>query len=128
MVGGVPDVAARPEAEFVLTVVDVDPLRATIRASGELDLAARAPLAELLQQQQTAGRRVIRLDLSEATFLDCSCVGVLVAAHRRCLELQGLLVLTDLHACAARILRVTGLDDSLFIEPAGRRPLQPLAS
>lgn len=118
--------SARPA--FRLTVVDLDPLRATIRAEGELDLAARRPLAELLEQQQIAGRRVISLDLSEVTFLDCSCVGVLVAAHHRFLELHGLLVLTDVGARVAPILRVTGLADRLFIAPTGARPSRPRAS
>jgi anti-anti-sigma factor len=113
---------------YRLTVLDLDPLRATIRAAGELDLAARDPLAELLRQQQTAGRRVIRLDLSEVIFLDCSCVGVVVAAHRRFVELHGLLVLTDINASVARMLRLTGLEDSLFIEPARATPARPLAS
>ena len=118
--------SARPG--FRLTVVDLDPLRATIRAAGELDLAARGPLAELLEQLLVAGRRVISLDLSEVTFLDCSCVGVLVAAHHRFLELRGLLVLTDVDAPVARILRATGLDDSLFLTPTVARPSRPRAS
>jgi anti-anti-sigma factor len=111
-----------------LTVADLDPLRATIRAAGEFDLAAREPLAELLEEQLVAGRRLISLDLSEVTFLDCSCVGVLVAAHNRFLELHGLLVLTDIDARVARILRVTGLEDSLFIAPTRARPSRPRAS
>jgi anti-anti-sigma factor len=118
--------SARPG--FRLTVVDLDPLRATLWAAGELDLAARGPLSELLEQQLIAGRRVISLDLSEVTFLDCSCVGVLVAAHHRFLELHGLLVLTDIDARVARILRATGLEDSLFIAPTGARPSRPRAS
>ena len=55
------------------------------------------------------------------TFLDCSCVGVLVAAHHRFLELRGLLVLNDVDERAARILRATGLEDSLFIAPTPAR-------
>ena len=118
--------SARPGFRF--TVVDLDPLHATIRAAGELDLAAREPLAEVLQQQQIAGRRVICLDLSEVTFLDCSCVGVIVAAHHRFLELGGRLVLTDVNATVERILRVTGLEDSLFIASTSARPSRPRAS
>ena len=113
---------------FHLTVVELDPRRATIRAAGELDLAAREPLAELIQQQQLAGRRVISLDFSEVTFLDSSCVGVLVAAHRRLLERHGLLVLHDVDARIARTLRVTGQEDSLFIAPTRARPSRPRAS
>ena len=118
--------SARPGVRF--TVVDPDLLHATIRAAGELDLAAGEPLAEVVQQQQIAGRRVICLDLSEVTFLDCSCVGVIVAAHHRFLELGGRLVLTDLNATVERILTVTGLEDSLFIASTSARPSRPRAS
>lgn len=113
---------------FQLTVVELAPRRATIRAAGELDLAAREPLAELLQQQQMAGRRVISLDFSEVTFLDSSCVGVLVAAHHRLLARHGLLVLHDVNARIARTLRVTGQEDCLFIAPTRARPSRPRAS
>jgi anti-anti-sigma factor len=113
---------------FQLTVVELDPLRATIRAAGELDLAAKAPLAELLQQQQLAGRRVISLDFSAVTFLDSSCVGVLVKAHLHLLECHGLLVLHNVDARIARTLRVTGQEDSLFIAPTRVRPSRPRAS
>jgi anti-anti-sigma factor len=117
---------ARPG--YRLPVGDLEPVRATLRAAGELDLTARDPLAELLEQQLVAGRGVIRLDLGELTFLDCSCVGVLVAAHRRYLELHGLEVLADIAARVTRILRLTGLKDSLFIEPTGAGPSRSLAS
>ena len=118
--------SARPA--FQLTVVDLDPLRVTIRVAGELDLVAREPLLQMLEQQQLAGRRVIILDFSEVTFLDCSCVGVLVAAHNRLLELHGLLVLHDVDVRVARVLRVTGLEDILFLAPTQARPSQPRAS
>ena len=112
---------------FQLTVVELDPRRATIRAAGELDLAAREPLAELLQQQQMAGRRVISLDFSEVTFLDSSCVCVLwrrPPPPRAC----GLLVLHDVDARIARTLRVTGKEDCLFIAPTHARPSRPRPS
>jgi anti-sigma B factor antagonist len=122
------DLSVRPDIWFRLTVVDADPLRATIRAAGELDLAASGPLAELLAQQQIEGRRVISLDLSEVTFLDCSCLSVLVTAHHRLLERHGLLVLAEVDGCVARILRLTGLADRLFIAPIPERRSAPLAS
>jgi anti-anti-sigma factor len=100
---------------FDLTVVDLDPLRAAICAVGELDLAARDALAEVLQEQEDAGRRIVRLDLSHVTFLDCSCLGVLVSSHQRFLELHGLLVLTVTDGSVVRLLEMTGLGESLFV-------------
>jgi anti-sigma B factor antagonist len=114
---GLETLPAEPDTAFALTVVDLDPMRASLRAVGEFDLAAREDLAELLQQQETARRRIVWLDLSQVTFLDCSCLGVLVASHHRLLALHGLLVLTGVDAHVARMLKITGLDDRLFVVP-----------
>jgi anti-sigma B factor antagonist len=120
--------SARPDSAFRLRVVDTDPLRASIRAAGELDLAARDSLTELLQEQLLAGRRVINFDLSEVTFLDCSCIGVLVGAHHRFLERHGLLILAGIDARVARVLKLTGLDGKLFIAPTPTGCITPVAS
>ena len=119
---GVPTLNVLPDAAFDLAVVDLDPLRAAICAVGEFDLAARDDLAEALQQQETAGRRIVRLDVSRVTFLDCSCLGVIVASHQRFLELHGLLVITGVDGAVARILTITGLAERLFIVPADQDP------
>jgi anti-anti-sigma factor len=115
-------IVRRPDTWFDLTVVDLGPMRAAICAFGELDLAARPALAEGLQQQQDAGRRFVRLDLSGVTFLDCSCLGVLVAFHHRFLELHGLLILTGVNAHVARLLTLIGLHDTLFVIPDDQEP------
>lgn len=119
---GVPTLIAEPGTGFELTVVDLDPLRAAICVVGELDLAARDELSAVLQQLQDSGRRIVRLDLSAAAFLDCSCLGVLVAAHRRFLDLHGLLVLSGVTGIVARVLEITGLDETLFIVPGDQDP------
>jgi anti-anti-sigma factor len=98
---GVPTFAAEAGAGFGFTVVDLDSLRAVICAVGELDLAARDALAEVLDQQAKADRNIIHLDLSQVTFIDCSCLGVLVAAHQRMLDRHGLLAHRHRHLCRA---------------------------
>jgi anti-sigma B factor antagonist len=123
---GAPALKVLPRTAFELTVVDLDPLRAAICAVGEFDLAARDDLAEALQKQETARRRIVRIDLSQVTFLDCSCLGVIVASHHRLLKLRGLLVLTGVDAAVARILKITGLEDHLFIVPADQDPFGSL--
>lgn len=109
---------ADPDTGYELTVVDLDPLRAAIHAAGDLDLAARQDLAEVLRDQEDAGRRVVWLDLAQVTFLDCSCLAVLVASHHRFRDLRGLLVLRGVGDNVARILKITGLDDALFVVAA----------
>lgn len=107
---------------YDLTVVDLDPLRAAICAVGEFDLAARPALVGVLRQQQSAGRRFVRLDLSGVTFLDCTCLGVLVEFHHSLLELHGLLILTGVGTHVARLLTVTDLDSTLFVAPDDQDP------
>lgn len=117
---GVPTLVSEPCPRFEFTVVDLDPLRAAVRAVGDLDLAARDALTEILDQQDDAHRHIVHLDLSQVTFMDSSCLGALVAAHHRLLARQGLLVLTGVDNCVARVLKLTGLDNLLFIVPAGQ--------
>jgi anti-sigma B factor antagonist len=119
---GVPTLVTEPDSGFELTVLDLDPLRAAIRAVGGFDVAAREALAEILGQHENARRRIVRLDLSHVTFLDSSCLEVLVASHHRFLELHGLLVLTGVGGSVARLLKITGLDARLFIVPADQDP------
>lgn len=115
---GVPTLDTESFPSFEFTVVDLDPRRAAVRAVGELDLAARDALTEVLDQQDDVHRHIVHLDLSQVTFIDCSCLGALVAAHHRLLARQGLLVLVGVSDRVARVLALTDLDNLLFIVPA----------
>ena len=119
---GVRTLVAEADLGFELTVVALDPLRAAICAVGELDLAARDALADVLHQQEVARRRVVRVDLSKVTFIDCACLGILVASHYRFLHRHGLLVLTGVDARIERVFKVAGLADRLFIVPTEQDP------
>ena len=114
---------AEPRTCYELIVAVHGPLRTTIRAVGELDLTARDDLAHVLRQQEGAPSRVVQLDVSHVTFLDCTCLGVLVGAHHRLLELHELLVLAGVNAVVDRMLRATGLDGTLSVVPTGQDPL-----
>lgn len=128
MSGLQPAVAGR-DCGYALTVVDLDPLRAVIEAAGELDLAARQDLGDALRHHEDARRRFLRLDLSRVTFLDCSCLGVICAAHVRLLDRHGLLTLSGVDGPVARLLELTGLDEHLFVVPSDEDPFgsTPLA-
>lgn len=102
---------------FELAVVGADPLRATVRASGELDLAARDSIVEVLGRQRDSGRAIVRLDLTDVTFMDCSCLHALVEEHQRFLAARGHLVLTGVGHRTSRLLELTGLDQILFAVP-----------
>ena len=97
-----------------LTTLRKDRTRALVRAVGEWDLAGADALAEDLRAHEAAGRRFVRLDVSAVTFLDCTCLDVLVAAHTRLLAARGTLVLSGVTPRMLRLLRLTGLDQVLL--------------
>jgi anti-anti-sigma factor len=86
-----------------------------LRLIGELDLAAvpalQAGLAEL------DGRDVV-LDCSELTFIDCTGLGALVAAHHGCAGAGSRLTLVAPSGCLTRLLELTGVDGLLPVRAA----------
>jgi anti-sigma B factor antagonist len=97
-----------------LTTVRQDRTHALIRAVGEWDLANAHILEEVLQEHEKAGRWFVRLDLSAVSFLDCTCLGVLVTAHQRLLTARGALVLTGITPRLTRLLSLAQLDRVLL--------------
>lgn len=114
--------SARPENCFELAVVDLDPWRSTLLAIGEFDICARRALADGLQEQQDIGRRFVCLDLSKVVFMDCSCLGVLVAFHHSFLERRGLLILAGINPRVERLLTIARLQNCLFVAPDDQDP------
>jgi anti-anti-sigma factor len=95
--------------------VRCDRLRALVKVSGDLDLTTAAPLWAVLHSHVDSGRRFVRLDVSEVTFLDASALTGITAVHRELLRRRGTLVITGVRSLVARVLRVTGLEDVLFV-------------
>lgn len=118
-------------ARASLTTVRQDRSHALLRAVGEWDLANADVLGELLEEHEKAGRRFVRLDVGAVSFLDCTCLDVLVTAHQRLLAAQGMLVLTDVTPRLMRLLRLARLDRVLLttgLTDVGSRPgqVQPI--
>ena len=110
--------------------VHFDPERADIKVTGELDLTTAAPLWAVLQGHLSSGRRFLRLDLSGVTFLDATVLTGITRAHQQLLQSRGTLVITGVRALVARVLRMTGLDEVLFIggprgDHDGDHPIDP---
>jgi anti-sigma B factor antagonist len=104
--------------------VGLDQLRAHVRVTGDLDVSTGAPLWAVLDGHLAAGRRFLRLDLSGVTFLDAAALTGISRAHRDALAVRGTLVLTGVRPRIVRLLRLTGLDDVLFVSgPHGDEPL-----
>lgn len=97
-----------------LTTLRQDATRVVIRAVGEWDLANAPVLADVLDEHRKAGRHFVRLDLSAVSFLDCTCLDVLVTAHERLLAAQGTLMLTGVTPPLRRLLSLARLDQVLL--------------
>ncbi|MFC7502113.1 STAS domain-containing protein [Nocardioides sp. CPCC 206347] len=105
----------RPDTGYEVTLADGDPRCATIRVRGDLDLAAREWLADVLHRQRETGRVVVRLDLSAVVFMDSACLGLLVREHPRFLAVDGLLALTDVGPRITRLLTDAHPDRPVFV-------------
>jgi anti-anti-sigma factor len=110
-----PQHPAPTRSGFELAVVDMQDDRVSIRAAGELDAGAREELSNLLASELAAGRVFVRMDLSQVTSLDGSCLGTLKSAHDGCIASQGVLLLEGLCEGARQVLVAGGLDRCLFL-------------
>jgi anti-anti-sigma factor len=95
--------------------VRCDRLRALVKVVGELDFSTAAPLWAVLQAHIKSGRRFVRLDVSAVTFLDATALSGITQAHQELLDRRGTLVITGVRFLVARVLRVAGLDEVLFV-------------
>ena len=105
----------REATRVAVETVRFDRLRALVKVTGELDLATAAPLWAVLQGHVAAGRRFLRLDMSGVTFLDATALSGITRAHQDLLVRRGTLVITGVRVLVSRVLRLTGLDEVLFI-------------
>jgi anti-sigma B factor antagonist len=108
---GIGGVVVRPTS-FEITESSDDPVR-TLAIVGELDLSTVPLLAERLDG--TLG--VLRLDLSELTFMDSSGLRLLIELNQRS-EREGwkLTLIPPRHEPAMMVLRLTGADEALPFE------------
>jgi anti-anti-sigma factor len=96
--------------------------RATVKLSGELDLCSVDLLEAVLHNHIAAGRRRIRLDMSDLTFIDCTGLRAVVDAHNALLLEHGRLDLIRVGQPTARLLRITELDTALHVETRSTTP------
>jgi anti-anti-sigma factor len=107
--------ASTTDPRVLVATAGCDRLRATVKVTGELDLASGAPLWRVLHGHVEAGRRFVRLDLSGVTFPDATVLSGITRIHYDLLRRRGTLVITGARPLVARALRVTGLDKVLFV-------------
>jgi anti-sigma B factor antagonist len=86
-----------------------------LEATGELDLAVAPWLSDQLDALFVGGASSVILDLSAATFLDSTALGVLVGVLNRCKELGGQVHLVVTEPQILRVLSITGLSQEFVI-------------
>jgi anti-anti-sigma factor len=102
--------------EFLsVETVQFDERRAAVSVHGDLDVSTAAALWSVLQSHLTAGRRFLRVDLSDVRFIDAAAVTAIVEVHHEALYRRGTLVLVGVTAPVAKVLSLTGVDDTLFV-------------
>jgi anti-sigma B factor antagonist len=87
----------------------------TLRVGGELDLAVAPWLHDQLEALFVGGATSIVVDLTDATFLDSTALGVLVGALNTCRERGGEAHLVVTEPQILRVLTITGLTDAFAL-------------
>jgi anti-sigma B factor antagonist len=85
---------------------------AVVAVDGEIDLGTAGQLRDHLAECIRDETRDIVLDLSAVTFMDSTGLQVLIATQRRLEPLGGRLRLVGLRSGVAKVLKVTGLDQT----------------
>lgn len=103
---------------------------AVMVAGGELDFAASPQIRERLTEKLDAGTRRVILDLSGATFVDSTAIGVLVAVATLLNE-QGdgslLIVCPDENRRLLRIFEIAGVESLIAVHSSRAEAMRELA-
>lgn len=103
---------------------------AVLAMGGEIDYAASPALRERIFAHIEAGRRHLVLDLSAATFIDSTAIGVLVGAVTRLQDTDDgslAIVCPDENQSVLRIFDITGVDNMVALHGSREEALFALA-
>jgi anti-sigma B factor antagonist len=81
-----------------------------IKLQGEVDLYAAPELKDHVNRAIESGKNKLILDLSEATFIDSTTLGILVSGMKRLRPKGGMLAVLCPDPTMARIFDITGLN------------------
>jgi anti-sigma B factor antagonist len=101
---------------------------AILTMGGEIDYAASPQLKEQLAGRIRSGVRHLVLDLSDATFIDSTAIGVLVGAAVKLTDTdRGLLLIVATNRNVLQIFELTGLDRMVGLHSSREEALSALA-
>ena len=103
--------------EFSIEDRRIDADTHVLVVTGELDLFTAPEFKERVMAPIAADVARVVVDLSSASFIDSSSLGVLIGAHRRLRARGGRLMVACDHEAILKTFRVTGLDSVFTIAP-----------
>ncbi|MEV4538065.1 STAS domain-containing protein [Asanoa sp. NPDC049518] len=104
-------------APLVVTTERADDL-VRLRLAGELDMSTAPELLQRIIALAAQGTPRLVVDLAALTFCDSAGLTVFVRGDRRCAEAGGWLRLTGAYGHVARVIEISGVDDSLGYRPS----------
>ena len=102
------DIAIRPHGDEGVVVAAV----------GEIDLFTAPEFKRAVARAVSRVGTTLVIDLTQATFMDSSSLGVLIGAHRRLTRHGQALVIACDQEAILKVLRITGLDGLFDVVPA----------
>jgi anti-sigma B factor antagonist len=99
---------------FAIERRDLDPCTSVVAIEGELDLASAPRLKWMLLDALADGHNRLVLDLTLATFMDSTALGVLVGVNRS-LSADGALVIVCANISVLKIFELSGMDGAFAI-------------
>jgi anti-sigma B factor antagonist len=112
---------------FSISDQAVDDTTHVIELGGEVDLYTAPEFKERMVQLIEQGRTRLVVDLSEATFIDSTTLGVLVGGVKRLRPAGGSMALVCTDPSIAKIFEITGLDRVFPIHSTREEALEGVA-
>ena len=113
---------------FHINDQEIDATTHVIELGGEVDLYTAPEFKERMVQLIESGKKQIVVDLSQATFIDSTTLGVLVGGVKRLRPAGGSLALVCTDQNITKIFEITGLDRVFPIHGSREEALSALAT
>jgi anti-sigma B factor antagonist len=113
---------------FQISDHEVDSDTHVIELGGEIDLYTAPEFKERMSEIIDEGKTRVVVDLSQATFIDSTTLGVLVGGVKRLRPAGGSLSLVSTDENITKIFEITGLDRVFPIHASRQDALEAIAS
>jgi len=113
---------------FKISDAEIDDQTHVISLGGEIDLYTAPEFKERMVELIEGGKKNIVVDLSEATFIDSTTLGVLVGGVKRLRPSGGGLALVCTDQNITKIFEITGLDRVFSIQGSREDALASFSS